>query len=279
MSEPTLRNEPIQIEPIAGALGAEVSGVDLSRPLDAATRKAIDEAWLEHLVLFFRDQPLTQEQHKALALQFGEIFTHPVVQLLKEEGKPEVFVLESTPERPFVADNWHTDVTFETEPPSASILRAVDVPASGGDTMWASMFAAYDALSDSMKRIVGELEAVHDPGFFRLIAKAQGNDVFKGRAPVVHPVVRTHPISQRKGLFVNQTFTQNIVDMKPAESEALLGFLYQHVARPEFSCRFRWRKDSIAMWDNRCTQHRVVSDALSSYRRMERLTLAGERPV
>jgi taurine dioxygenase len=229
-------------------------------------------------VLFFRDQPLTQEQHNAFALRFGEIFTHPVLQPLKDSGKPEVFVLESDPKRPFVASAWHTDVTFEQQPPMASILRAVKVPAAGGDTMWASMYAAYDALSDVMKGILGSLSAVHDPGFFRKIAQAQGNDIFEKREPVVHPVIRTHPATGRKCLFVNQTFTHHIRDLAPAESEALLGFLYEHVNRPEFSCRFRWTQDAVAIWDNRCTQHRVIPDALGSHRLMERLTIAGDRP-
>ena len=274
MSEAELR-----VEPIAGALGAEVSGVKLADPLDARMKKALEEAWYRHQVLFFRDQPLTQEQHKAFALQFGEIFTHPVLQPLKDAGKPEVFVLESEPERPFVASAWHTDVTFEQEPPMASILRAVAVPEAGGDTMWASMYAAYDALSERMKSILTDLTAVHDPGFFRAIAKSQGNSVFEGREPTVHPVVRTHPVTGRKCLFVNQTFTHHIEELHPQESEALLAFLYRHVDRPEFSCRFRWSQDSVAMWDNRCTQHRVIPDALDSHRKMERLTLAGDRPA
>jgi taurine dioxygenase len=269
----------MRVEPIAGALGAEVSGVDLAAPLDARTKKALEEAWYRHQVLFFRGQKLTQEQHKAFALQFGEIFTHPVLQPLKESGQPEVFVLESQPDRPYVASAWHTDVTFEQEPPMASILRAVTVPAAGGDTMWASMYAAYDALSDRMKSILADLTAVHDPGFFRVIAKSQGNDVFAGREPTVHPVIRTHPVTGRKCLFVNQTFTHHIRGLHSAESEALLGFLYRHVDRPEFSCRFRWEPDSVAMWDNRCTQHRVIPDALDAHRKMERLTLVGDRPV
>lgn len=268
----------IRVEKIAGAIGAEVTGVDLSNPLDDVTFKEIEAAWHEHQVLFFRDQPLTQEQHNALALRFGEIFTHPVLQPLKDSGKPEVFVLESEPSRPFVASTWHTDVTFEQKPPMASILRAVKVPEAGGDTMWASMYAAYDALSDTMKEILGGLSAVHDPGFFRHIAKAQGNDVFEGRAPVVHPVIRTHPVTGRKCLFVNQTFTHHIQNLTPGESSALLGFLYEHVNRPEFSCRFRWTKDAVAIWDNRCTQHRVIPDALGEHRLMERLTIAGDRP-
>jgi len=269
----------IRVEPIAGALGAEVSGVDLREPLSDATFKEIETAWLEHQVLFFRDQPIDQQQHNAFARRFGEIFTHPVLQPLKGDGKPEIFVLESDPARPFVASAWHTDVTFEQEPPMASVLRAVKVPDAGGDTMWASMYAAYDALSDTMKEILGGLTAMHDPGFFRNIARSQGNIEFADRDPVRHPVIRTHPVTGRKCLFVNQTFTHHLHELARAESDALLGFLYEHINRPEFSCRFRWTPNAVAVWDNRCTQHRVIPDAMGSHRLMERLTIAGDRPV
>jgi len=274
-----MSSSEIRVEPIAGSLGAEITGIDLSRPLDEPTKKALLEAWYEHQVVFFRDQPLTEEQHMALALQFGEIFTHPVIQPLKEEGKPEVFVLESRPEQPFVASAWHSDVTFEQEPPMASILRAVTVPAAGGDTMWASMYAAYDALSEPMQAFLGGLRAVHDPVYFRAIAKAQGNPVFEGRAPTVHPVIRTHPVTGRKALFVNQVFTHHIEGLHRDESDALLAHLYRHIEKPEFSCRFHWTPNAVAMWDNRCTQHRVVADALGFHRKMVRLTIAGDRPV
>jgi taurine dioxygenase len=269
----------LRVEPVAGALGAEVHGVDLGRPLDPATKQALHDAWMEHQVLFFREQAITVEQHKAFARNFGELHVHPVLQQMADQGHPEIVVLESDAKRPIVAERWHSDVTFEKCPPMGSILRAVAVPAAGGDTLWASMTAAYEALSDAMQRLLSGLTAFHDGGGFARIARddAQRKDL-ASRREAVHPVVRTHPVTGRKGLFVNSVFTKRIVGMKPAESEALLRFLYRHVETPDFSCRLRWRRDSIAMWDNRCTQHRVLADALSEYRRMERVTLIGDAP-
>ena len=270
---------PFVVERLAGALGAEVRGVELARPLHPATQQALEGAWMEHQVLFFRDQAITVDEHKAFAKAFGELHVHPVLQQMADQGHPEIVVLESDASRPIVADRWHSDVTFEKCPPKGSILRAVAVPAAGGDTMWASMYAAWDALSDAMQRLLSGLTAFHDGGGFRQIAKdeAQRKDL-ASRQTAVHPVVRTHPVTGRKALFVNSVFTKGIVGMKPAESRALLGFLYEHLATPDFTCRFRWRKDSLAMWDNRCTQHRVLADALPEYRRMERVTLIGDAP-
>lgn len=269
----------LQVERLAGALGAEVHGIDLARPLDPLTRQALHDVWMAHQVLFFRDQAITVEQHKAFARTFGELHVHPVLQQMADQGHPEIVVLESDASRPIVAERWHSDVSFEKCPPLGSVLRAVAVPAAGGDTLWASMYAAWEALSDAMQRLLSGLSALHDGGGFARIAKddAQRKDL-ASRQAAVHPVVRTHPVTGRKGLFVNSVFTKQIVGMKPAESEALLRFLYRHVETPDFSCRFRWRKDSIAMWDNRCTQHRVLADALSEYRRMERVTLIGDAP-
>jgi len=270
---------PFEVERLAGALGAEVHGIDLTRPLEPATKQALHDAWMQHQVLFFRDQALTVDQHKVFARNFGELHVHPVLQQMADQGHPEIVVLESDARRPIVADRWHSDVTFEKCPPLGSILRAVAVPAAGGDTMWASMYAAYEALSDTLQRMLSGLTAFHDGGGFRAIAKddAQRKDL-EARQSAVHPVMRVHPVTGRKALFVNSVFTKGIVGMKPAESRALLGFLYEHVATPDFSCRFRWRKDSLAMWDNRCTQHRVLADALPEYRRMERVTLIGDAP-
>jgi taurine dioxygenase len=268
----------IRVEPMAGALGAEVSGVELSKPLE---QEAIDElraAWLAHQVLFFRDQSLTVDEHKAFARRFGELHVHPVLQQMASQGHPEIVVLESDAKRPVVADRWHSDVTFEREPPLGSILRAVAVPDAGGDTLWASMTAAYDALSPTMQTLLAPLRATHTGAGFRRIAKPGQAEALAQNETTTHPVIRTHPETGKKAIFVNSAFTRAIEGMKPRESQALLDFLYEHVASPEFSVRFRWRKDSIAMWDNRCTQHRVIADNLSAYRRMERVTLIGDRP-
>ena len=269
----------IEVAPLTAALGAEVTGVDLRRPLDAETRAEVEEAWLQHLVLFFRDQTLSMDEHLQLALQFGEIYNHPVYQPRRDEGRPEIFELISGPEQPYVAERWHTDITFEPEPPKASVLRGVEVPAAGGDTMWANMYAAYEALSDRMQRLLSGLRAIHEPGFFYQIATPEQKRHFDERPPVTHPVVRTHPVTGRKGLFVNETFTRAIEGMKEPESQALLGFLYRHIDTSEFHVRFHWTPDALAIWDNRCTQHRVVADRPEARRVMQRLTLAGDRPV
>ncbi len=268
----------MEVAPIAGALGAEIHGVSLAN-VDDATFEAIHDAFLAHQVIFFRDQEMSIDEHKAFASRFGELHVHAVLQQMADQGHPEVVVLESDAKRPFVAARWHSDVTFEEFPPLGSVLRGRVVPDSGGDTMWASMYAAYDGLSDAMQGLLSGLEALHDGGGFKAIAtKAQKADL-ESRQTARHPVVRTHPETGRKALYVNATFTKRIVGMKPAESDALLGFLFQHIENPDYHCRFRWRTNSVAMWDNRCTQHRVVQDNLAAHRRMERITIIGDRPV
>ena len=269
----------IRVEPLAGALGAEISGVDLAKPLDAEVVGEIQRAWLERQVLFFRDQPLSIDEHKAFARHFGKLHIHPVLQQMADQGHPEIVVLESDEKRPYIADRWHSDVTFEREPPLGSILRAVAVPEVGGDTMWASMTAAWDALSGPMQRALDGMRAMHSGAGFRKQATEGQAEALARNEMTVHPLIRTHPETGRKSIFVNSAFTKRIEGMKSRESETLLAFLYEHVTSPEFTCRFRWRKDSIAMWDNRCTQHRVVADNLKAYRRMERVTLIGDRPV
>jgi taurine dioxygenase len=271
----------ITVHPLAGALGAELSGVNLGQ-LDDATFAEIRMALLEHQVIFFRDQELTRDQHKAFGRRFGALHIHPFLQPLKDEGQPEFVVLESDVKHPFVAEAWHSDVTFQAEPPLGSVLRCIVAPEFGGDTMWASMYAAYEALSDTMRRLLSGLVAIHDTS--RTFSRDNYNIEHVGgkRAEQVvaaeHPVVRTHPDTGRKALFVNSAFTHSIKGMKPAESAAMLDFLYCHLESPDFTCRFRWRKNSIAMWDNRCTQHRVVADNLTAYRRMERITIMGDKP-
>ena len=271
----------ISVHPLAGALGAELSGVNLGN-LDDVTFNEIHAALLEHQVIFFRDQEVTRDQHKAFGRRFGALHVHPFLQPLKNEGHPEFVVLESDAKHPFVAEAWHSDVTFQAEPPLGSILRCAAAPEFGGDTMWASMYAAYEALSDTMQRLLSGLIAIHDTS--RTFSRDNYNIEHIGgkRAEQVvtaeHPIVRTHPETGRKALFVNSAFTHSIKGMKPVESTALLEFLYRHIETPDFTCRFRWRKNSMAMWDNRCTQHRVVADNLAAYRRMERITIRGDKP-
>ncbi|MEE2677785.1 MAG: TauD/TfdA family dioxygenase [Myxococcota bacterium] len=268
----------LRTEKLTSALGAEVTGADFTQPISAELKKAVHEALLEHRVLFFRDQDLTPEQHKAVGRCFGELHVHPVIPSRKDEGHPEIVVLESGPQLPFVADRWHSDVSFERKPPLGSILRGVVIPDHGGDTMWANMTAAYDALSDSMQRLLSGLQAENDGTLFSGVADdAQRKELAKDQT-TTHPIIRTHPETGRKGIYVNSTFTTKIVDMKRNESRALLSFLYDHIASPEFHCRFRWRKNSMAIWDNRCTQHRVVSDDIRAHRRVERVTVIGDEP-
>ena len=271
--------QSLHVEPIAGALGAVASGVDL-RDLDDAAFAALHAAWLEHQVLFLRDQDLTPEQHKAFGRRFGALQVHPFLHSRAGEGHPEIVVLESDETRPYVAAGWHTDVTFVETPPLASILRAVEVPGFGGDTLWSSCGAAYDALSDTMKRMLDGLVAVHDTAktFSRGAYPAEKHPDAEKTPRAVHPVVRTHPETRRKALFVNPAFTSHIRGLRRDESDAILAFLYRHMVLPEFTCRFHWEKNSLAIWDNRCTQHRVVADNVKAHRRMERVTVEGDRP-
>jgi len=268
----------LHAEKLTATLGAEVTGADFTQPISPELSKAVHHALLEHRVLFFRDQDLTPEQHKAIGRCFGELHIHPVIPSRKEEGHPEIVVLESGPKLPFVADRWHSDVSFERRPPLGSVLRGVVIPDQGGDTMWANMTAAYDALSDSMQRLLSDLEAENDGGVFTAVADANQRKELAKDQTATHPVIRTHPETGRKGIYVNSTFTTKIVGMKPDESKAILSFLYTHIASPEFHCRFRWRKNSMVIWDNRCTQHRVVSDDIRAPRRVERVTIIGDEP-
>jgi len=275
-----------EIHPLAGALGAEVAGVDLGGSLTDALVAKIRDALVEHQVIFFRDQRLDLEGLEALGRRFGPLQIHPFHPAVA--GHPEVLLLEAGQQRPAVADTdaWHSDLTGLAAPPLGSILYAVDVPDVGGDTIFASGYAAHDALSRPMQRMLAELHAVHDmmrvfgPG---LLAQPDGAarwaQARQAYPPVRHPIVRTHPASGRKALFVNPIFTESIDGLPGRESAALLAFLYEHTRLPEFQCRFRWRAGSVAFWDNRCTQHYPVADYWPQRRRMHRVAIEGDRPV
>jgi len=271
-------NSELHAERLTAVLGAEMTGIDLAQPITPEIEKSLHAALLEHKVLFFRDQDLTPDQHKAIGRCFGELHVHPVVPSRKEEGHPEIIVLESGPDRPFVADRWHSDVSFERKPPLGSVLRGVVIPDQGGDTLFASTQAAYEALSDSMQRLLSELHAEHDGGLFARVADEKQRKELEKDQTATHPVIRTHPETGHKVIYVNSTFTKKIVGMKRAESEALLSFLYAHIASVQFQCRFRWRTHSLVIWDNRCTQHRVVTDDVRAHRRVERVTMLGDEP-
>ena len=271
--------EAISVEPLNPVVGAEISGLDLSKSLADETFKRLHEAWLGHGVVFFRDQHLSLEQHKAFGRRFGELHIHPASP--PPEGHPEIMVVHADESSKAVAGRgWHSDVSCDPEPPMASILHLTQVPSSGGDTLFASMYAAYEALSDKLQSFLSGLTAIH-----------ASEHVYRGRYGAVetlrdgtypeseHPVVRRHPETGRKGLYVNSGFTTRIVGVKRAESRALLDFLFEHIRNPEFQCRFRWRANSVAVWDNRCVQHHAMWDYFPEVRHGYRVTIKGDRPV
>ena len=268
----------IDIRPVTAVIGAEISGVDLRMPLADDDVVAIRQAWLDHLVLFFRDQHIDDDQHLAFALRFGPLDVSPLA--TRYQDSPSVVVLDQTNPKGEGADEWHSDNTFLAHPPMGSILRAERLPAVGGDTCFASMYAAYEALSKPMQALVDSLTAVHD--ITKPLQKAirDGHstlDLAETQAkcpPVEHRVAVTHPETGRKALFVNRNSTTHIVGVSERENDLLLPFLLDHVRSPEFQCRFHWEPGSIAMWDNRAVQHYAVAD-YRERRIMHRATIAG----
>jgi taurine dioxygenase len=273
----------LRIEPLSGAIGAEIRGVDLARPLDDATVAALRRALLEHLVIFFRDQPLAPEAYLAFARRFGRVIEYPFVASL--EDYPEITpVVKLEDERVNFGGVWHSDTAYLPEPPMGSMLLAREVPAYGGDTLFANMYLAYETLSPGLRRALDRLAAMNSS------TKADASRTREDRirsAPTArsresleaeHPVVRTHPETGRKALYVNLGHTVRFKDMSEAESRGLLDYLFQHQTRPEFTCRFRWRVGSLAFWDNRAAQHNPINDYHGQRRVMHRITLAGDRP-
>lgn len=281
----------IDVRPIAGALGADIFGVDLSKPLDNETFAEIHRAYLENLVVFFHDQHITPQQQMAFGRRFGQLDVHPFAKGM--DGCPEVLriVKEADDTAGNFGGTWHSDVTFYEKPALGSVLYAREVPAFGGDTLFANMYLAYESLSDGLKRMLDGLTAVHNASkayglkdsrtVRRHGAGSRSMDVRAGADAEIdteHPVVRTHPETGRRALFVNHVFTQRFKGWTNEESAPLLEFLYRHAVRPEFTCRFRWRKDAIAFWDNRCTQHHAVNDYHGQRREVHRVTVCGDRP-
>jgi taurine dioxygenase len=273
----------IDVVPLSPTIGALVSGIDLGRPLDDKHRDELVDALLEWKVLFFHEQDITAEQQVAFAQEFGDLEVHPLAP--HHEGLPEVMVLthDDTPpvEGVYRENIWHSDVSWRAIPSAASVLRAVEVPPIGGDTLWADMYAAYAGLSAGMRSFLEGVTAVHDfvPAFGHMLAPHALAEMRAKFPPVEHPVVRTHPVTGRKLLFVNSSFTVRITGMDLDESRALLHFLTSRAACPEYQCRFQWRPNSVAMWDNRCTQHYAVQDYWPQRRVMERVTVIGDRPT
>lgn len=267
---------------LSGSLGAEIYGIDLTQPLDDNTYAEIRRLLVEHEVIFFREQDISSSQHKALAESFGPLQTHPAYGTI--EGFPEITILESTAEKPSMIEAWHSDMTFRKHPPMGTVLRSRIIPLKGGDTLWSSMTTAYDGLSSQLQKILSSLTAVHDFafGFKESLAEPGGRErlaqAIADNPPVEHPVICTHPESGKKVIFVNELFTTHIVGMTTKESRALLNFLFEHVTTPEFTCRFNWQPNSIAIWDNRSTQHKPINDYFPAHRRLERTTIDGDKP-
>ena len=272
----------LQIKKVTRVIGAEISGVSLKEPLHPEDRAAIEAALLEHHVLFFRDQDITPEEQVEFSRQFGTISTPPFTP--KYSKSPDYIVLDQTTPEGEGADNWHSDNTFMAEPPLGSILKAVLLPETGGDTCFANMVVAYEALSEPLRKMLDGLEAEHDitKPLQKAIAaghsEAKLSDVQAKWPPVQHPVVRTHPVTGNKALFVNGNSTTRLLGISERENQMLLPFLLDHVRSPAFQCRFRWDAHSIAFWDNRSTQHYAVPD-YRERRIMHRVTLAGDRPA
>ena len=282
----TVRATALRIEPIAGALGAEVLDVDIARDLDDATVLALRGALLDHGVLFFRDQGLDVARHKAFAQRFGTLFLHPNIAGSKSD--PAVIDIVRNPgDTKIIGEDWHSDTPQVENPPMGSILYGVDVPPYGGDTLFANQYLAYEALSEGMKAMLAGVRAMHSDrrtaGPARNLAasnaaKARSDDEWRETVSF-HPVFRTHPETRRKALYVNRQSTITFEHMTEAESRPLLEYLCLHAHRPEFTCRFRWRNGSVAFWDNRCTQHVAVNDTGMSRRVMRRLQIVGDKPI
>jgi taurine dioxygenase len=274
----------IQVTRVTPAIGALVEGIDLSQELAPQEIARLGELLVQHQVLFFRDQPLTAQQQVRFAAQFGTLHVHPIYPVLPE--LPEILVLDTHKDFLPDNDNWHTDVTFSETPPLAGILSAKQMPPSGGDTLWSSCSAAYEALSEPMRRFLDGLTAQHSVAKSFPPERWQNDPAFKERyeravakhPPVNHPVVRTHPVTGRKGLFVHGGFTTHINELRSSESRALLDFLDAHAARPEFTVRWRWKVDDLVFWDNRVTQHYAVADYLPERRVVYRATVNGDKP-
>jgi len=282
--------QTISVKPISGALGVIVEGVDLSQDLDNATASDLHQALLDHCVIFFRDQHLTPEQHLRLGRRFGTLNVHEFVEAMT--GHPEILVVaKNEADTKNFGGGWHSDVTYLDKPALGSILYALEVPAYGGDTMFANQYLAYEALSSGMRHMLDGLTAIHSAGhvyglgarhdYARFDELSAMKMLYSKTAhrEVEHPAVRTHPETGRKCLYANGAFTTRFKDMTVEESRPLLQFLYEHAVRPEFTCRFRWETNSVAFWDNRCVQHYALNDYHGQRRVMHRVTVNGDRPV
>jgi len=294
----TTSDVALDVVPLSGRIGAEIRGLDLHHPFDADTLAAVRATWLRHRVVFFPDANLTPAEHVAFARQFGDLTpAHPVIPGIT--GFPEVFEIDYQKTAKLAATygkvserteggrgiDWHTDVTFVERPPTGSILNAIVIPPYGGDTMWSNQVAAYEALSAPLRGWLDGLTAVHDgSAAFGPALKQRKEGVWEGEVytaldPVEHPVIRTHPETGERSLFVNPGFTSHIKGLRRDESAHLLQYLYAHSTKPEFVVRYHWHAGTIGFWDNRATQHSVIADYGDQDRIIHRVTLHGDKPV
>ena len=277
-----LDNGPFELKHLTPIIGTEVHGIDLAKDTDQATIDYLSDLLVKRKVIFFRDQDISVEEHIAFAGRFGELEVHPFTD--NDNQHPEVIHLDNDEDRPPRINVWHSDVTWRAEPSLGSILRAREAPEVGGDTLFANMEAGYDGLDDETKEQIDGLHAVHNNNAFLNAMKMHGASeeaIEAKRAefpPATHPVVRTHPVSGKKSIYVNKIFTSHIADLDPEESKALLQKLYLQAWIPDYQCRFSWRVDSFAFWDNRAAQHYAAADYWPHRRCMERVTIVGEKP-
>jgi taurine dioxygenase len=275
--------ELFDVLPMTPTIGAEVRGVDLARPVDDVLRAELHRALLEWKVLVFRDQDITREQHRAFAALWGELDEHPFFKLVygsQSESDVDVVTLAKGDALPGLENEWHADVTWDATPPMGAVLRAVEIPPVGGDTLWLDVAAAYDCLPDDLRVRLDGLTAVHDwrTTFGAAMAPEQVEALSERFPPVEHPVVRIHPETGRRTLFVNRIFTQHVVGLDRDESDRLLAELHRRIDRPEHQCRLRWAPGTVAFWDNRATQHYAASDYFPQVRVMDRISIGGDVP-
>ena len=272
------------LEQLTPTIGAEISNIDLSQDLSEEKLDQIYQDLIDYKVIFFRNQEISPKNHIALAKSFGEIEPpHPVYPHVKDF--PEIVLLENDANNPPDTDEWHTDVTFKSDPAFASILYSKIIPPSGGDTLWCSLSAIYEALPDDTKKYLETLRAVHDMGSFRNNfidddneKSAQNvNEGFQKFGNAIHPMVKIHPISKNKLLYINPGFTSQIVGMNMTDSNNLLTYLFNFMNKPEFQIRFKWSANTIAIWDNRCTMHYAIGDYMPHHRQMNRITVLNDK--
>ena len=275
-------NLPFEVTPYSVTIEGEVSGIDLRQPINDEQVAGLRAALLDRKVLFFRDQKITTEQHLDFARNFGELEVHPFAP--HKDGYPEVLAITHNIDRPGQENGWHSDVTWRQEPSLGSILRCLESPPIGGDTLFSDMYAAYDNMPEAVRAKVEGKYALHDFEGFRVAMRARGAgeeriaELIKVYPNPEHPIIRTHPETGRKGIYVNAAFTKHIIGMDESDSEALLAVLYQQAGNPEYQCRFRWANNSIAFWDNRACQHYAASDYWPHNRAVERVTIKGDAP-